>query len=612
MIIHASRYLIQLSNVVRLTAVLAVLPLVAGAAGADKSEASKKLEGLDSYVEKVLKDWNGVGIGIGVVVDDELVFAKGYGYRDYEKKLPFTAKTLCPIASNTKLFTAVSAGMLVEEGKLNWDKPVHHSVPALEFQTDFLNNTITLRDMLSHRTGITRHDLIWYKSDFTRKDLFERLRYMEPQEAPRQVFLYNNMMFCAVGFLIELQSGKTWESFVREHLFEPLEMSHACFTIADMRKQPEFGVPYAEKRDSYEIYKIPYYEDTLGMAPAGAIISNIDELSHWLIALMNEGKYQGKQAVPASILKKTLEPAIPLPNVLGETKGYWEILNGAYCMGRETFAYRGHLLTKHGGALDGFYSQVSFMPQERIGVLAFVIGEHCGALPDPISYNVYERLLGLSLTPWSDRWLEVRLKNKKAGTEARAKAGAQRVPDTRPSHPLKEYAGDYVHPAYGTLHVGLKSDQLQFDFHKLQFPMSHFHYDRFDTPDDERYGKWSVNFMTNPQGDVDRATMSLDEAEVIFTRRPEAPSREVLQQLVGTYQSPGGFNLRVVLKKDGTLARVFPGEPEEKLLPYKGLKFHLEHFSDQTVEFVMENDEVKRFKQIDPSGEYLFPKQSEP
>src|SRR5271156_3718477 len=177
-------------------------------AGAQTIDVNQRMNGFDAYMAKTLKDWNAPGVGVGIVVNDKLVFAKGYGYRDYEKKLPFTPATMSPIASNTKLFTAIAAGMLVEEGKLTWDKPVRDSVPSIRFYNDQLNNAVTLRDMLSHRTGITRHDTIWYKSDFTRKELFEKLVYLEPQEPMRQTFLYNNLMFAAVGYMIELQSGK--------------------------------------------------------------------------------------------------------------------------------------------------------------------------------------------------------------------------------------------------------------------------------------------------------------------------------------------------------------------------------------------------------------------
>lgn len=572
-----------------------------------EKETSKRLRGFDAYMEKILKDWNAPGIGVGIVVEDKLIFAKGYGFRDYAKKLPFTATTVCPIASNSKLFTAVAAGLLVEEGKLTWDKPVRESVPSIRFFNDALNNTVTLRDMLAHRTGITRHDMIWYKGDFTRQELYERLQFLEPKEPLRVTFLYNNMMYAAVGYIIELQSGKTWESFIQERIFTPLVMNNTVYTIDDMVKQPDCGVPFTEKRDTTEIYQIPYYEEMAGVAPAGAIISNIQDMSHWLIALMNDGKYAGKQVLPPNVLKATLEPAIALPNTLGETRGFWEVMNSAYGMARWTASYRGHLLTYHGGDIDGFHSQMSFMPQERIGVIVFVIGDHCASLYNTVSYNVYERLLGMDQTPWSDRWLEVRLKGKKAGKEARAKAGAERIPDTKPSHTLADYTGDYEHPAYGVLKIGLQEGQLQFDFHKIQFPMTHFHYERFDTPDDERYGKWSVNFLTNPQGDVDKAVMSLDEAEATFTRKPEALDLKLLQRLAGTYETATGFKFQVVLKEvENSLYFMVPGQPEEKLIHYKGLRFRLQEFSDVMLEFVEENGQIKALKQRDPSGEYVF------
>src|SRR5438093_7394691 len=356
---------------------LALLLMVCGpGARAQASDITSKLSGFDSYMEQILKDWNTPGIGVGIVINDKLVFAKGYGYRDYQKKLPFTPTTLCQIASNSKLFTAVAAGMLVEEGKLSWDKPVRESVPTIQFYNDQLNNNVTLRDMLSHRTGVTRHDLIWFRSDFKRKELFEKLKYLEPQQPMRETFLYNNLMFSAVGYIIELESGKTWEQFVRDRIFEPLNMGSTTYTISEMVKRPDHGVPFREKRDTFELYKIPYYEDTEGVAPAGAIISNIEDMSHWLIALMNEGKYNGKQVLPPSVLKATLQPAIGLPNTLGEALGFWELLNPAYGMGRQTASYRGRLITYHGGDLPGSHSQVPFLPTDRIGVLVFVIIDH--------------------------------------------------------------------------------------------------------------------------------------------------------------------------------------------------------------------------------------------
>src|SRR5205809_2706641 len=587
-----------------------LLLLVCGPSAREQAkDVTSKLSGFDTYMEQLLKDWNTPRIGVGIIVNDKLVFAKGYGYRDYEKKLPFTPSTLCQIASNSKLFTAVSAGMLVEVGKLTWDKPVRESVPTIQFYNDQLNNNVTLRDMRSHRTGVTRHDLIWFKSPFTRKELFEKLKYLEPQEPMRETFLYNNLMYSAAGQIIELKSGKRWEEFVREKIFAPLEMGTTTFTISDMTRHADHGVPYREKRDSFELYKIPYYEDTEGVAPAGAIISDIDELSHWLIALMNEGKYNGKQVLPASVLKATLQPAIGLPNTLGEALGFWELLNPAYGMGRQTAAYRGHLLTYHGGDLPGFHSQVSFMPNDKIGVIVLVISDHSAPLYNIVSYNVYERLLGMDQTPWSQRQLQQRLAGKKAGTEARAKAGGDRVANTKPSHALADYASDYENPAYGILKIGLKGDALQFGFHEFQFPMSHFHYDRFDTPDDEQYGKFSVNFRTNPQGDIDDAVISLDQAEVVFTRKPETLDANLLEKLAGGYVTPTKVKFEVLYQPGAGLSLAFPGGPPIKLIPIKGLKFRTPQFADVIYEFVMENGKVTALKSRNPSGEFTFPRQ---
>lgn len=586
-----------------------VLMMFGLAARAQEPDVANKLQGFDSYMEQVLKDWNTPGIGVGIVVKDKLVFAKGYGYRDYEQKLPFTPITLSQIASNSKLFTAVAAGMLVEEGKLSWDKPVREAVPTIQFYNDQLNSNVTLRDMLSHRTGVTRHDSIWFKSPFTRKELFEKLKYLEPQEPMRTAFLYNNLMFSAVGEIIELKSGMRWEQFVRERILAPLDMGSTTYTISDMLKHPDHGVPYREKRDSFELYKIPYYEDTEGVAPAGAIISNIDELSHWLIALMNEGKYNGKQVLPPNVLKATMQPAVGLPNTTGEALGYWEVLNPDYGMGRSISSYRGHLLTNHGGDLPGFHSQISFMPNDKIGVIVFVIGDHAAPLYNVVSYNVYERLLGMDQTPWSQRLLQIRLANKKAGTQARAKAGEDRVPNTKPSHPLASYAGEFENPAYGILKIGLKGDQLDFGFHEFQFPLSHFHFDRFDTPDDEQYGRFSVNFGTNPQGDIATAMMSLDEAEVVFTRKPEALDPKLVEKLAGVYLTPAKVKFQVVYQPGTGLSLVFPGGPPRKLIQVKGLQFRTPQFADTIYEFVVEDGQVKALKERDPSGEFTYPRQ---
>jgi hypothetical protein len=246
------------------------------------------------------------------------------------------------------------------------------------------------------------------------------------------------------------------------------------------------------------------------------------------------------------------------------------------------------------------------------------IGEHAAPLYNVISYDVYERLLGLYHTPWSERELELRMKNKAAAKAARAQAGADRVPGTRPSHPLADYAGEYEHPAYGVLAISEQGSgekgsgetpDLFFEFHRIRLPLSHFHFDRFETPDDEQDGRWSVNFQTSPQGEVDKVLMSLDQAEVTFTRRVPAvlSAAATLQQYVGTYEAPD-ITVQAVLKEDGTFGLEIPGNPFQALLPWKPRQFRIKEFSDVVFEFEVKDGQVTALKQRKPSGEYRLPR----
>lgn len=572
-------------------------------------DVTKRLKGFDSYMDNILKEWNIAGAGVGIVYKNKLVFAKGYGYREFEQKLPVTPKTLYQIASNTKLFTAVSVGMLVDQGKLDWDKPIQKYVPSIEFYNNDLNNSITIRDMLSHRTGISRHDLIWYKSDFTRKELYDRLKYLEPSQPIRQGFLYNNLMYVSSGYIIELLTSKTWESFLQENIFNPLEMKSTVFTVKEMEINPDHGVPYNEKRDTTLLYRIPIYEDTQAVGPAGAIISNIEDMSNWLITLMNNGKFKNRQVIPERIVKETLRPTVAFPNSELEDKGYKEILNDFYGMGREALSYRGHLLTLHGGDLPGFHSQISAMPNDSIGVIVFVIGDQGAPLYNIISYNIYERLLGLDLTPWSERRLKDRIEGKKLGKEGRSKSGADIIAGTKPSHQLTDYIGQYQNPAYGIINITLADTTLQFDFHNMKLPLKHYHYDRFDTPNDEQWGLWSLNFTTNPQGAIDGLYSSIDESQVTFTRKADASLSDpgVLIKYAGKYVIAGSFINVELIDKD--LYLITPGQPRIMLIPVKPHIFRIKEYPDFSFVFVIENGEVTGFKQIDPSGEYKVEKQ---
>ena len=207
---------------------------------------------------------------------------------------------------------------------------------------------------------------------------------------------------------------------MQEKILTPLNMSNTVFSIAGMKKQQDIFVPYNEKRDTNILYKTPYLEETDGLGPAGSIISNINDLSHWLAALMNKGMYEGKQVISEAAVNATLEPSIVESNGL-MAQGYTEMQNPIYGMGRDIYVYLGHQLVLHGGDLNGIHSQISYMPQDSLGVIVFVIGDN-NLSYNSITYNIYEHLLGMSITPWSQRGLKNKVARKKISSEGREKA----------------------------------------------------------------------------------------------------------------------------------------------------------------------------------------------
>ena len=234
-----------------------------------KSTEDKRFVGLDTAFARVLKDWNAAGFAVAVVEKDKIVYAKGFGYRDYENKIPVTPNTLFAIGSCTKAFTASLIGMLVQDGKVDYDKPVRNYLPELKFYKDEMNNKITLRDMMCHRTGLPRHDYSWYLFTTPSRDsLIQRIQYMEPSAGLRERWQYNNFMFLAQGAVVEKITSKSWEDNIREKIFTPLGMSNSFLNVDDMSKSNDASIGYGIKNDSI-IKKLDYYHiDAMG--PAGS------------------------------------------------------------------------------------------------------------------------------------------------------------------------------------------------------------------------------------------------------------------------------------------------------------------------------------------------------
>ena len=542
------------------------------------------LDGFDAFVAEVMKEWKVPGLAIGIVQDGKMIHAKGYGLRDVEKNLPVTSKTLFAIGSITKSFTVTLLGMLTEEGKFDWDKPVRDYLPDFRLHDAVATEHMTPRDLVTHRSGLPRHDLLWYGSTLTRRQMYERLRYLEPSRDFRSAYQYQNLMFMTAGYLAEQLTGRKWEELVRERIFAPLGMTESNFSVNDLQGAADSSRGYLKVKE--EVKLVPY-RNIDEMGPAGSINSNVEEMSRYLLLHLNKGKVGEKQLVAAAQLEQMQTPQMTIPGQIQ----FDELGHAAYGMGFVVTSYRGHKLVTHGGGIDGFISLLSFLPRKNIGVIILTNLSGNNPVNNILTRNIFDRLLGLEPVNWVARVKEQEQKARQAEEEAQKKAVAARKEGTRPSHPLADYAGEFEHPAYGTLKLTVHSEQLRLDYKGFSLPLQHYHYDIFEVSEDRPeipLNKMKVQFLMNLQGDVDRVAIPLETGvkEIVLTRKAaqEMMQRAFLEKLVGQYVL-GQMTATIELQGESKLTLTVPGQPTYELVPFKDTTFQIKGLAGFSVEF---------------------------
>jgi CubicO group peptidase (beta-lactamase class C family) len=577
----------------------------AKAPAAAPQPAKPTLDGADAFIDAQLKEWKVPGLAIAVVQDGKVILSKGYGFRDVEKQLPVTPKTLFAIGSVTKSFTVSVLGALAEEGKLEWDKPVREYLPAFRLSDPVATEHMTPLDLVTHRSGLPRHDLLWYGSSFTRREMFDRLRYLEPSKDFRELYQYNNLMFMTAGILASEIAHAKWEDLVRKRIFEPLGMTSSNFSVRDSQKADDFAQPYEEIKEKIE--KVPFRNiDEIG--PAGAINSNVEDMIRYVQMHLEKGKYgeKGEKKIISEATAARMQTAQMV--VLGPEQPYTEVVNVGYGMGLGVGAYRGHKLVSHGGGIDGFTSSLSFMPNDKIAMM--ILTNRGGTpLPSVVSRYVYDRLLGLDVIDWPKRIKEQQDKQKKAEEESKKKAYTARREGTKPSHDLKEYAGEYEHPAYGIVRIGLEGDALSLGYNGFTLPLKHFHYDYFEVADTPRefLKEVKIQFFTNVKGDIASFSIPLETGvkDLVFARRGEKVPKDVLQTLVGEYIL-GAVTATISLEGETTLKLFVPGQPVYELLPTKGLSFDIKGLSGYSLEFKKdESGTIVEVAFFQPNGTFV-------
>ncbi|UCC38745.1 MAG: serine hydrolase [Candidatus Aminicenantes bacterium] len=576
---------------------------------AQKKAQKVNLKDFSAYVERTMKEWKVPGLAIAIVKDGKVIFAEGFGFRDVKKGLKVTPQTLFAIGSSSKAFTATTMGILVDEGKLDWDKPVSEYLPTFKLKDLFASERMSPRDLVCHRSGLPRHDSIWYGAQANRKELFNRIQYLEPSRDFRTYFQYQNLMFMTAGYLVGQIAGTTWEDFTQKHIFEPLGMNNSNFSVEDSKKAADFALPYLEKED--KAMEIPFRNiDNVG--PAGSINSNVTDMVNWVLLQLNKGKCGEKQIISEATLKQLHTPQMVMQDSMfpGFEK-FTELHYTSYGLGWFIDSYKGHLLIHHAGGIDGFTALVSFMPRDNLGMVA-LSNLNGNPLPYFVAFNAYDRLLGLEQTPWNKRVRELLNKTKEQAKKTEKEKDKDRKLNTKPSHPLEGYVGDYEHPGYGVISIKKEGDNLKAAYNAISAPLTHYHYDIFKLRDEMFERTMKVTFFMDLKGNIHKLAAQLEPSvdDIIFTRMPEKKMQErsFLEKFVGEYDLQG-ITVTIFLKGENALFASVPGQGEVELVPYKGTEFNLKNLSGFSIEFIMdETGVVTEAKVTQPNGAFTAKK----
>jgi CubicO group peptidase (beta-lactamase class C family) len=462
---------------------LLIVLLLVRLCAAASVETSKALDGFDAVMSQIMAELKVPGAAAGVIRNGEVVLAKGYGVRGVAGKLRVTPNTVFATGSVTKSFTAAAIASVVDEKKLEWDRPVRDYLPWFRLQDSHATEMVTLRDMLSHRTGMPRHDWIRFMVALDRAELVRRMRYLPFTRPFRQEFQYNNLMFVAAGYVAGEVAAKTWEDLVRERVFQPVGMSASSVSVADMQRGPDFAKPH-ELRGEVAA-EVPFYDyQKFGVGPNGAVNSNITDMLRYLQFMLDNGKVQGRQVISEQQMGEIRKPTM----VAG---------NDTYALGWYVRNLDGARMIEHGGSITGFTAMVRLIPAERLGIV--VLNNLGTPLPNVVTDELTARFLGSAKVDRVALLRQIRQRDR-----SRIAGRATSVSGTKPSLPLGEYAGEYRNPAFGSVRIEQRNGRLAFTAPEFPLELKHFHFDTF-----EASGRY-VQFLLDQRGRISGMSVPLE------------------------------------------------------------------------------------------------------
>lgn len=439
--------------------------------------AEDPLIGLESEISDARDLWQIPGLAAAIVKDGEVVFMEGFGTRELGTEGSVDAHTLFTLASTTKAFVAVALGMLVDEGRLNWDDPVIEHLPAFRVADPYVTRAITIRDLLSHRTGVEPVDWLWLRG-FDPVTGIAHLREAGQAASLRSAWIYNNMMYVVAGEIVAQASGIPLPEFVRQRIFEPLEMHDTVFTRAEELRTSD-NVAGAHEFVDGEPRAIEPYRSESPLGAAG-IHSSVSDMTKWLSFLLNEGSVGERRLLEAETFAELLKPQMFAAEISYPAAEEAAPHFFGYGLGWFLQDYEGRLLAMHTGSLFGANALVALVPEEELGLVILINA-------DPVEYrhafmyDVVDRFLGVRQTDWSRRLHTVYAKLEAEDDDARNEALAERDGDTQPSVPLAGYAGTYNDPLIGNAEIAVEEGELRLTLAPdAAFVLRHWSYDTFE------------------------------------------------------------------------------------------------------------------------------------
>jgi CubicO group peptidase (beta-lactamase class C family) len=411
--------------------------------------------GFEDVVAESIQDWHVPGCAVTAMRSNDTLLCHAYGMRDLERALPFLTGTLFEIASLTKAFTAACLGILADRALIDWDAPVRTYLPGFALYDATATDGVTVADLLSHSTGLPRHDPVWMgRMDMTRQEILESLRWLELSCKPRARFQYQTMTYVVAGLIVEAVDGRSWEDFVQAELLEPLGMSRTRLLRKAGLATGDYAMPYRVQDDKPA--RMGFKSITPALRPAGGIISTAEDMGRWLAFQLGDGSANGRRVLSTATLRRLQTPVIDVTGDKHPFAGLPEFGDCAYCLGWFSQPYRGHRMLHHSGASDGLTSVVLLFPDDHLGV-SVLTNSHDTMQRLVPALTAADILLGLQPLPWNDRYLERASRQEAPQSEASV--------HTDPGRPLPAYVGTYAHPAYGQLAVTETAEALHLELH---------------------------------------------------------------------------------------------------------------------------------------------------